>query len=299
MSGDYAYRTNINKRLCYKLMSKSKISKQKTGETVLIKFPRLKPRTANLVSNAIYVLLNIVLVLSIVGVVDLFNSPWLGLVIVAISKWRVFSVQIRFWWANLASNFTDLLVGISYVFLISYIGYEQIHYQIGLAGLYLIWLLLIKPGTTVLKIMMQGLIAIFATNVVLSLFAYDWHIVLFLLAEMFVAYNVMGHYLKNSEFDMRYTRLMSGVWAVTMAELAWIYWHWMIGYPFLAGITISQFAITSTLITFLAYKALNLTNQAPGVERRYVLNDLITAVIFTIILVIIMILFFSKPALKI
>lgn len=272
--------------------------KKKNESMVLAKLPRPKPRTTNLISSVIYIILNASLALGVLGVVDLFDSPWLGLVIIAISKWRIFSVKIRFWWANLASNFTDLLVGVSYVFLISFIGYDQLYYQLGLAGLYLVWLLGIKPGSTSVKIMTQGLVAIFVANLNLSLFSYSWSVAMFVLAEMFIAYNIMGHYLKNSDFELKYARLMSGVWAVIMAELAWICWHWMVGYVFLAGIKISQFAIVSTVLTFLAYKTLYYMNQEPGFNRRNLLIDLIASVIFVVLLIIIMVLFFSKPAIN-
>lgn len=272
--------------------------KKKNESMVLAKLPRPKPRTTNLISSVIYIILNASLALGVLGVVDLFDSPWLGLVIIAISKWRIFSVKIRFWWANLASNFTDLLVGVSYVFLISFIGYDQLYYQLGLAGLYLVWLLGIKPGSTSVKIMTQGLVAIFVANLNLSLFSYSWSVAMFVLAEMFIAYNIMGHYLKNSDFELKYARLMSGVWAVIMAELAWICWHWMVGYVFLAGIKISQFAIVSTVLTFLAYKTLYYMNQEPGFNRRNLLIDLMASVIFVILLIIIMVLFFSKPTIN-
>lgn len=272
--------------------------KKKNESMVLAKLPRPKPRTTNLISSVIYIILNASLALGVLGVVDLFDSPWLGLVIIAISKWRIFSVKIRFWWANLASNFTDLLVGVSYVFLISFIGYDQLYYQLGLAGLYLVWLLGIKPGSTSVKIMTQGLVAIFVANLNLSLFSYSWSVAMFVLAEMFIAYNIMGHYLKNSDFELKYARLMSGVWAVIMAELAWICWHWMVGYVFLAGIKISQFAIVSTVLTFLAYKTLYYMNQEPGFNRRNLLIDLMASVIFVVLLIIIMVLFFSKPTIN-
>lgn len=283
------------KKKSFKKVKKTKSSIEKKS---VKRLPKPSHKTSNLISGMFYVLLNAMLALSIVGVVDLFDSPWLGLIIVAISKWRIFSVKIRFWWANLASNFTDLLVGVSYVFLISFIGYDQLYYQLGLAGLYLIWLLFIKPGTTSAKIMTQGLVAVFVANLVLSLFGHGWNIVFFLLAELFIAYNIMGHYLKNSDFELKYARLMSGVWAVIMAELAWIYWHWMVGYVLLAGIKISQFAIVSTVLTFLAYKTLYYMNQEPGFNRRNLLIDLVASIVFVVVLIIIMVLFFSKPVIN-
>lgn len=262
------------------------------------KLPKPTPKTSNLISGLFYVLLNALLAVAVVVLVNLFDAPWLGLAVIAVSKWRIFAVKIRFWWANLVSNLTDILVGISYVLLVYYIGGDQIIYQIGSALLYIIWLLMIKPGTSSLKIMTQSLIAMFLVNLNLSLFGYRWPILVFLMVEMFIAYNIMGHYLKNADFEIKYTRLMSGIWALIMMELAWIYWHWMIGYSFVAGIKVSQFAIVSTALTFLTYKVLFYMNQEADQNHRNLQIDLLASIGFVVVLILVMLLFFSKPLIK-
>ena len=262
------------------------------------KLPKPTPKTSNLISGLFYVLLNALLAVAVVVLVNLFDAPWLGLAAIAVSKWRIFAVKIRFWWANLVSNLTDILVGISYVLLVYYIGGDQMIYQIGSALLYIIWLLMIKPGTSSLKIMTQSLIAMFLVNLNLSLFGYRWPILVFLMVEMFIAYNIMGHYLKNADFEIKYTRLMSGVWALIMMELAWIYWHWMIGYNFVAGIKVSQFAIVSTALTFLTYKVLFYMNQEADQNHRNLQIDLLASIGFVVVLILVMLLFFSKPLIK-
>lgn len=262
------------------------------------KLPKPTPKTSNVISGLFYVLLNALLAATVLLVVNLFDSLWLGLVVIAISKWRIFAVKMRFWWANLVSNLTDILVGVSYVLLIYYIGSEQLVYQGVLALLYVVWLLLIKPGTSTTKIMSQSLIAMFLINLNLSLFGYNWPVVIFLAVEVFVAYNIMGHYLKNADFEIKYARLMSGIWALIMMELAWIYWHWMIGYVFVAGIKVSQFAIVSTALTFLTYKVLFFMNQEAGQNRRNLQIDLLASIAFVVSLILVMLLFFSKPLIK-
>lgn len=262
------------------------------------KLPKPTPKTSNLISGLFYVLLNALLAVTVVVLVNLFDAPWLGLAVIAVSKWRIFAVKIRFWWANLVSNLTDILVGISYVLLVYYIGGDQMIYQIGSALLYIIWLLMIKPGTSSLKIMTQSLIAMFLVNLNLSLFGYRWPILVFLMVEMFIAYNIMSHYLKNADFEIKYTRLMSGIWALIMMELAWIYWHWMIGYNFVAGIKVSQFAIVSTALTFLTYKVLFYMNQEADQNHRNLQIDLLASIGFVVVLILVMLLFFSKPLIK-
>lgn len=250
------------------------------------------------ISGGMYIVLNAIYVASVVAIIDLFDSPWLGLLVVAISKWRIFAVRLRFWWANLTSNITDILVAVSYVFLVHAIGVEQFYYQIALAGIYLAWLLLIKPGTSTNQVATQGIISIFVSNLVLSLYGFNWPIALFLMVELVIAYNVMKHFLVNSDFENKYIRLMSGVWGMIMMELAWIQWHWMISYPFFAKLSVSQFAITSTALTFLAYKILNFMNQDFKLGRRAIMIDLLASVVFVVALIVIMMVFFSKPLIE-
>ena len=252
-------------------------------------------KTSKIISNLFYILLNIALAAMVIVTVDLFASPWVGLALVVISKWRVLAVKMRFWWANIVSNSTDLLVGISYVAIVYYFGETYLIYQIGTAVLYLIWLLLIKPGSSPRAIMTQGLIVTFVSNVVLSLYGYNLDVIFFLLIEMFIGYNVMQHYLTNCDFEIKYIKLMSGIWALVMKELAWICWHWMISYILLTIIRISQFAVISTVLTFLSYKALNFINDSTIISRRGLFIDLLASGVFTVLLVLVILLFFSKP----
>lgn len=261
----------------------------------MVKIRKPTHRTSILISNAVYVLLNVILAIAVVGVVDIFDSPWLGLAIVVISKWRIFAVKARFWWANLTSNLTDLLVGFSYVLLIYYISGAQFYYQIGLACLYLIWLLLVKPGIVYQKVMTQGLASIFISNLTLSIFGHGLPLPLFLMAELFIGYNIMRHYLTNCDFEAKYTKLMSGIWGLIMMELAWINWHWMVGYNFIADVKISQLAIISTGLTLVAYKTLHFMNEDSLSLRKGLKTDLLLSIGFVGAIIVVMLVLFSKP----
>ncbi|MDO4870894.1 MAG: hypothetical protein Q3996_02245 [Candidatus Saccharibacteria bacterium] len=251
-------------------------------------------KVANLVSSLIYILLNIALALAVIMIIDLFDSIWLAMALIVLSKWRVFAVKIRFWWANIMANFVDFLVGVSYVSIVYLLGDAQLFAQLAIAGLYLIWLLLIKPATNCRMIVLQGLVAIFLTNTMLSTFGSNLAVSFFVLAEMLVGYHVMRHFLINCESDNDSLRLISGIWALIMAELAWVCWHWLIGYDIAWGLRLSQFSIISTLMTFMAYKILNYANSESGGERQALKLDLVVSVIFVVIAILSMLLFFSK-----
>lgn len=256
----------------------------------------LKPshKMASLISNLAYIVLNTLLALMVVVIVDLFDSPWLAIGLVVLSKWRVLAVKMRYWWANLTSNFVDFLVGLNYVLIIYQLGESQFVAQLAVAGLYLVWLLIIKPGSSQRMVMLQGLVTIFLSNVVLSIFAASWSSPFFVLAEMVIGYHVMRHFLANFNEEAKPLRLVSGIWALIMAELAWIYWHWMIGYDLEINLGISQFAIVSTLMTFVAYKVLNFTNDDFETNSKGIVIDLMISIAFAAIAILVMLMFFSK-----
>ena len=72
----------------------------------------------NTISHASYIFLNISLAV-ISTLVTVISGFWLfGVLIVLFSKWRVFAVRPRYWWPGIKANAVDIIVGISFVFLI-------------------------------------------------------------------------------------------------------------------------------------------------------------------------------------
>src|SRR5665811_706369 len=95
-------------------------------------------------SHAIYVALNVGLVLVIAALVSIGLTP-LAIILVLISKWRMFAVQPRHWLVNIRSNSPDLIVGLSFVVFMSQ---AQSSWAMLLwIVLYIAWILLLKPKT--------------------------------------------------------------------------------------------------------------------------------------------------------
>ena len=79
-------------------------------------------KSRNIASVTVHVFLNILLGISSVLITVFSGSPLLGLLLVLLSKWRIFAVRRRYLWLNLKSNLVDLIVGISVVLLSYYAG---------------------------------------------------------------------------------------------------------------------------------------------------------------------------------
>ena len=112
------------------------------------------------ISEAMYILLNVLLALAMFAVTYVSGSPWIAVALVFMSKWRVLAVRPRFWLANLIANTVDLIVGLSYVTLV-YCMTGSIGVQAALTMLYIVWLLMIKPRSKHTYVVMQAGTALF------------------------------------------------------------------------------------------------------------------------------------------
>lgn len=195
------------------------------------------------VLNVAYVLLLLVLVLN-------FDPPILAFALVLLSKWRVFAVRPRFWWANVQSNLIDAIVGFSTVGLLWLTGGELL-IQIGIAALFAAWLVILKPRSQKHWVLVQAGVGQFAGLMVLFSVAHILPDFVVVAAAGIVAYAAARHALTafSSESDRT---LLSLAWAFVVGELAWLSYHWVIAYSIGQQLLIPQIAIIAGLIGFVA-----------------------------------------------
>ena len=101
----------------------------------------------SLLSETVYILLNVALAAVIFTLVLTVQNVWLALGVALLSKWRVFAVRPRYWWVNIISNMVDIIVTISYVVML-YAAQNVVALQITLLLLFIFWLLIIKPRSS-------------------------------------------------------------------------------------------------------------------------------------------------------
>ena len=61
----------------------------------------LARKSRNIASNLVHIFLNILLGVGAVLVTVLSASPLLGILLVLVSKWRIFAVRSRYLWLNI------------------------------------------------------------------------------------------------------------------------------------------------------------------------------------------------------
>lgn len=212
----------------------------------------LRPsRRRTLVSEIVYILLNVGLAVAILVTVLVINSPYPALALVLLSKWRVFAVRPQHWFAHVISNMIDAIVGVGFAFFI-YHASGSLFVQLLLTLLYIAWLLLLKPRSKRKYVVAQASVGLFIGVMAVAQLSYDWWSSLTVLLMWLIGYAAARHAL--GAYEEPHTHILSLMWGFVLAELGWITYHWTFGYDFsfMGNLQIPQVAIVALLLSFLA-----------------------------------------------
>ena len=251
----------------------------------------LARKSRNIASNLVHIFLNILLGVGSVLVTVLSASPVLGLLLVLVSKWRVFAVRGRYLWLNIKSNLVDIVVGVSVVLITYYAGATFLPVDALLAIIYCVWLLFIKPMSSEKATLVQSLIAVFLGMGAAAIAAANLNAIVVVLVAFLVGYAASRHVLvQSSDRDFTLTTLVCGL---VFAEVAWLCQSWAIIYTFGAsGIRIPQVAIILTIFAFVY----NYARQAMiKYQDDFRFKHILGPVVFGVVLVGIIVIWFSNP----
>ena len=219
-----------------------------------MEFLRLAKRRS-LVSEIVYLMLNVGLAAAILVVVWVADSPLPAFTLVLLSKWRVLAVRPRYWIAHIQANMVDLIVSLSFVVLLYAVGHgdgRAMIVQILLTLLYVGWLLFLKPRTKRTFVVAQAGVSLFVGTMALYSLSYNWPSSLVVLIMFLMGYSAARHVLSAYSDDE--VTLLSFIWGFVTAQLAWLTFHWTIAYtiPFTGGMKLPQITIIILAISFLA-----------------------------------------------
>ena len=208
----------------------------------------------SLVSELVYVILNVAFAVSILAIVLAIESPLPAFALVLLSKWRILAVRPRYWFANIQTNLVDIIVSLSIVILL-YSASGAIGIQVLLTALYVAWLLYIKPKSKKIFIAAQAGASVFLGITALMIVSYDWIASIVVLLMWLIGYSAARHVV--SSYDEPHTSFYSLAWGFVFAELGWLGYHWTFAYaiPGAGDIKLSQIALIMLAISFLAERA--------------------------------------------
>lgn len=251
----------------------------------------LARKSRNIASSMVHVFLNLLLGVGAVLITVLSSSPVLGLLLVLISKWRIFAVRARYIWLNLKSNLVDLIVGISVVLLAYYAGSSFLVIHFILMAFYCVWLLFIKPLSSESATLAQSLIAVFLGMSAATIMTANANVVFLVLLAFLIGYAASRHILAQSnDKDFTLTTLVCGL---IFSEVAWLCHSWAIIYTFgSTGIRIPQLAIILTIFAFVY----NYARQAMiKYQDDFRFKHIIGPAVFGVVLIAIIVIWFSNP----
>lgn len=241
-------------------------------------------RRRSFLSEGIYVLLNVALAIAVLVSILATGTPWLALLLVFLSKWRVLAVRPRYWFAHVEANMVDMIVSVGTVVLIYLAGQtvesSGLSVQIGLSVLYTLWLLLLKPRTKVNDIALQAGVSIIIGTMALMSVSYEWPSSVVVVAMWLIGYSSARHVLvSHTESDIRLLSLLSGF---VFAEIGWIAYHWTIAYPlfFAPQLKVPQLTLILAALSFLAERAYHSYIKHDTIKR----HDIMLPLIFTVVL---------------
>jgi hypothetical protein len=254
-------------------------------------------RKRSFISELVYTVLNIGLAIAVLLVIRYTESVWLAILLVVLSKWRVFAVRPRYWWANLRSNMVDFIVSISIVLHMYTINTSalseprQLVVLVALTLVYIGWLLFIKPRSRRVYVAIQAGMAIFLGSAALFTVTYNWPVSIVVLGMWLIGYSAARHILSSYD-DETHALFLSLGWGLVLAEIAWVSYHWAIAYPLpiISSLMLPQVAIVNTLISFLAFKVYDSFYHHAKVR----MNDVLLPLLFTLSVLIVLLIVFNR-----
>ena len=248
-------------------------------------------KTRNAASSAVHVLLNLVFAIFSVMITVLTNSPILGLILVVMSKWRVFAVRPRYLWTNIKANLLDFIVGASIILLTYFSGTTILPVDFILAAFYCAWLIFIKPLTSETANLIQSLVAVFLGTSTAVIMSSSLDPIVMVVLAFIIGYSASRHVLAQSnDEDYALTTLVCGL---VFAEVAWLCYSWMIIYTFgNSGIRIPQLSIILTIFAFIFNRARQSMLRRDG-ELKF--RDILAPTIFGVVVIGIILIWFSNP----
>jgi hypothetical protein len=216
-------------------------------------------------SELIYIALNVLLAVGVLALVRVFDPPWLAVVLVLLSKWRILAVRPRFWFQHVQTNLVDILVGLSAVALL-YQSAASLGMQVFITLLFIAWLVVLKPRSRRRDMALQAGVAQFAGLTALASFSYLLPSAVVVVAAWLIAYASARHFL--SSYDEDNIELSSLAYGFIFAELAWLYYHWMVAYPIPGGLAIPQLAIVGMLVGFASGRLYNIYRHKDKVTSK-------------------------------
>jgi hypothetical protein len=202
---------------------------------------------------------------------------FLAILLIFLSKWRMFAVRPRYWVTNLVANGIDIIVAVSLVLFMA--NTSVVWWQLFWTVLYAAWLVWLKPKSDVLSVSAQAMIGQLLGLLVIYLKLGDDPLLVLVASTWLVAYLAARHFLTS--FDEPLTALLAHTWAYFGAGLAFILGHWLLFYG-----TVPQILVILTTVGYglAAIYYLDATDRLTSVMQRQLLGVMAAILLIVVVL---------------
>ena len=241
----------------------------------------------DVVTSVLHIFFNLSVAALSLGLILLFpDTPWPAIALVAVSKWRVFAVKPRFWIPNLLSNLTDFVLCAGLVVL-TWQADGLLWLQIILTVLYAAWLIILKPMTKTIPVLLQAALSQFIGIVALFSVAEYIPLPVVIILAFGIGFAAARHVLMLHE-EKQFT-LLALVWGVLICEIVFVAYHWVIVYG-AGAIRIPEIAIVLAVLGFIAERYYTSFRNNKGQFKQ---DDVVVPTLFAAALLLILLIFFS------
>jgi hypothetical protein len=190
-----------------------------------MRLPQLQINPTSRIASALHILYLLLLPLLVLGLVRSdFTSG--AVLVVILSKWRMFAVKPRYWMANVRANSVDIIVGLSVISFMA--NSAELSTSLIWAATYAFWLVVIKPKSSPLWVGLQALIAQGVGLVATFNNFSTWHQVYLVVVAWLICFSAARHLFTT--YDDGSNRPLAHLWAIFAAQMALILGKWHIVY---------------------------------------------------------------------
>lgn len=252
-------------------------------------------KSRNALSSAMHFFLNLALAVVSIGATVITGNCLIGLVLIIVSKWRIFAVNHRYWMLNIRSSLVDFIVGAGLVLLAYAAGQTFLPVHFVLMALYAIWLIILKPRSSVNFAIIQALTAVLIGSTAASVFAAITNdnimSLILVVSEFIIGYAASNHVLVQAS-DTNPTLISLAV-GLVFAEIAWLSHVWLIIYTISGtGICLSQLALILTILAFAYFQIYTDMSKHKG---KLTLGNVSLPLIFCAVMIAVLVIGFSQP----
>jgi len=246
-------------------------------------------RRRSFVSELMYSFLNVALAVTVVLVIKSTESLLFAILIVLLSKWRIFAVRPRYWLAHLQANLVDTVSSVAFVILMYTVvvsvapSFEQSIVLASLTLHYIVWLLVIKPRSSRLFMHIQASVSVFLGTTALYAISFDWPGFLVVIFMWIIGYGAARH--SFASYEEENTEFFSIAWGLVFAELGFLVYYGTIAYvPFgLSSLLIPRAALSMICISLVASRAYDVYYH----RKKIRFNDILLPLLFTFSIIIV------------